>query len=460
MNPERLAAARAELNARGAAALERAGIASTASTPKDRVTVPTRPTIAKEAFRGLLRKVVDTACEDTEASPIAVAATYLGLLAGSIGRSAYQQVGDRAMHCRPFFAIAGDSAKSRKGTSEDAPRKIFEHVAQLLAADPILAPVRIHDGGLSSGEGIAWAIRDPSEEVGKDGLPTDPGVTDKRLVVIEGEFANVLSVCKRDSNTLSSVLRNLWDGRTIAPLTKRDRVRATNPHVVVIGHITAHELTARLDGIDMFNGFLNRFMVLAVHRPKLVPVPLPMPEGALRDLAHDTLNVIRFAQTAGRIDFDANAHAEWATRVYPALAIESGDPAQDALLARADIKCRLLAGLFALLDRRALISVDDLRCALLWVKHWRESVAWVLDSANRQRTDKRAERALAAIVDAGADGITGAQLHQVFDRNLSRGDITRVIEALTGGASPRVRCVVEPTAGRPVQRFIANEFNE
>ena len=77
--------------------------------------------------------------------------------------------------------------------------------------------LRCHIGGLSTGEGIAWAIRDPVEAEGK--LKGDPGVTDKRLLAIESEFDNVLSQLRRDNNTLSATIRNLFDGRDIEPLT-------------------------------------------------------------------------------------------------------------------------------------------------------------------------------------------------------------------------------------------------
>ena len=38
--------------------------------------------------------------------------------------------------------------------------------------------------GLSSGEGLIWAIRDLTTD--------DPGITDRRLLVVEPEFASVL----------------------------------------------------------------------------------------------------------------------------------------------------------------------------------------------------------------------------------------------------------------------------
>jgi hypothetical protein len=49
--------------------------------------------------------------------------------------------------------------------------------------------------GLSSGEGLIWNVRDPIlKTVNGETQVIDEGITDKRLLVVEGEFANVLKV--------------------------------------------------------------------------------------------------------------------------------------------------------------------------------------------------------------------------------------------------------------------------
>jgi hypothetical protein len=74
--------------------------------------------------------------------------------------------------------------------------------------------------GPSSGEGLIWHVRDPIEErqaikdkgrtVGYEMVITDQGVEDKRLLVIEPEFASTLRVMEREGNTLSAQLRQAW----------------------------------------------------------------------------------------------------------------------------------------------------------------------------------------------------------------------------------------------------------
>ena len=95
-----------------------------------------------------------------------------------------------------------------------------------------------------------WAVRDPTEQ--------DPGAADKRLLVVEPEFASVLKQTMRDINTLSPVLRSAWDGRPLQLLTRTAPARATDTHISVIGHITAPELRRHATSIEIDNGFLNR----------------------------------------------------------------------------------------------------------------------------------------------------------------------------------------------------------
>ena len=84
--------------------------------------------------------------------------------------------------------------------------------------------------GLSSGEGVKWAVRDERIE---DKEVVDAGVTDKSLLVIESEFAHALRTTARSGNTLSATIRESWDSGTLATLTKNDPVKATGAHIVL-----------------------------------------------------------------------------------------------------------------------------------------------------------------------------------------------------------------------------------
>jgi hypothetical protein len=132
-----------------------------------------------------------------------------------IGRDAHFQVEATRHHPNEFVVLVGDSSKARKGSS-------FDHVARLLNhADPAFT-ARLTTG-LSSGEGLIWAVRDPQGP--------DPGAVDKRLLVIEPEFATVLKSTGRELSTLSPTLRMNGTQAHIA----RHRPRASRPGLRAVG---------------------------------------------------------------------------------------------------------------------------------------------------------------------------------------------------------------------------------
>src|SRR5262249_15896354 len=136
------------------------------------------------------------------------------------------------------------------------------------------------ESGLSSGEGVIWAVRDSTKRMVKEGKGAqanmveeeiDPGVSDKRLLVAESEFAGGLRVMGREGNILSRVLRDAWDRGDLGTMTKNSPARATGACISVIGHITQTELRQCLDKTEMANGFGNRILFACVRRSKRLP---------------------------------------------------------------------------------------------------------------------------------------------------------------------------------------------
>src|SRR5262249_35869095 len=193
-----------------------------------------------------------------------------------IGRSAHFVVEGDAHHANEYAVMVGRTAKAWKGTSWGRIIRLFREVEEQWADERT-------PSGLSSGEGLIWSVRDPiskREKVnhGKGQAPTyeevesDPGVSDKRLLVYEPEFANVLKQTERQGNTLSTVLRQGWDGNhTLRTMTKNSPARATGAHVSLIGHVTADELRRYLTVTESANGFGNRHLWLCVDRARLLP---------------------------------------------------------------------------------------------------------------------------------------------------------------------------------------------
>ena len=180
-----------------------------------RDTQPWPDPLDEAAFYGLAGVFVRTIEPHTEADPVALLAQFLVSFGNIIGRSAYFVTEADKQFLNLFVVLVGMSAKGRKGTSWGYIRKVCNGAVDAFEKDRIAS-------GLSSGEGLMYAVRDPQYESKPEmekGKPTgkkftvcvDDGVTDKRLIVVEPEFAQVLKVMAREGNTLSPIIRSIWD---------------------------------------------------------------------------------------------------------------------------------------------------------------------------------------------------------------------------------------------------------
>lgn len=419
------------------------------------------PRMAEEGFVPLLREIVEAACSSSEAHPVAVAANVIAFFCAMVGRGIFQRIGDAVIHCRPFLLIVGKSGKARKGTAEHTVREIFKRADAILRVWLATGDrLRIHSGGLSTGEGVGYAIRDEVEadEKGKGG---DAGVSDKRLLVIESEFDNLLSQLRRENNTLSATVRNLFDGRDIEPLTKTSRTRASRPHVVIIGHITGHELKEKSTENDAANGLMNRFMMTYVYRPKLVPLPVPTDETRLDALARRIAEAVSTATSKNlhgnntlECTLSDSAKRLWVER-YPQMTRDR-DGKGGSLLARSEVYARMLAMIFAAMEGRHEIQPSDLLAAIAWVEYWHASVTYVFNCPDEEDgLDPFAAEVLAAI--QAQPGIKLSELQDKWKRKKIK-EVNRALERLLALAPPLVEERQDKsTGGRTAKKYHAIE---
>jgi hypothetical protein len=174
------------------------------------------------AARSQWQRRVLARTQHTEADHAALLLQFLVSFGNAVGRKPYCLIEGTKHYANLFTVLAGASAKARKGTAADRIRQLFE------IADPEWTQKCIR-GGISSGEGIIWAIRDPIFGMKKGELEcTDPGVEDKRLLLDEREYQQALTVMTRPGNIVSRIIRDAWDGRDhIESLTKNLPAKVT-----------------------------------------------------------------------------------------------------------------------------------------------------------------------------------------------------------------------------------------
>jgi hypothetical protein len=387
---------------------------------------------APAAYHGPIGEIVKRLEPETEADPVAILTQLLVAFGAAVGRGSYYEIEATRHHPNEFLLLVGESSRARKGSSWDHVRRLICH------ADPTLQP-RILTG-LSSGEGLVWAVRDPDQ--------SDPGVTDRRLLALEPEFVSVIKSAGREISTLSPTLRSAWDGRPLQLLTRTAPARSTEAHISLIGHITQAELRHHLTQIELANGLANRFVFCACRRTRLLP------EGGSTDpLANTSLlgalgSAIRHARTASRLKLATDARELW-HHAYQQLATVPPAGIAGALCARAEAHVIRLALLYALADGEQQINSEHLQAALALWDYAARSASWALHGATG---DPLAEQIHAAL-QAHPDGLTRSQISNTLQHNRPTNQIQQALNALQ--LAGRANRSPIPTAGRPAELWTA-----
>ena len=199
-----------------------------------RTVVPYPNRLHADAFYGVLGDLVRVIEPATEADPAALLLTNLVLFGNIIGRGPHFIAEGSEHHGNLFVAIVGTTSKGRKGSSLSRARAGFAQMDEAWAKDRVT-------GGLSTGEGLIWFVRDPiskTEAVRQNGRRTgeheqvtvDEGISDKRALFVEEELAAAFGIMSRQGNSLSGTLRQAWDRGNLAFATKNSPARATVAH--------------------------------------------------------------------------------------------------------------------------------------------------------------------------------------------------------------------------------------
>lgn len=384
------------------------------SEARDRRHQPPPPELLSAAFYGPVGEYVLHMAPRTEAAPAAMLASALAAVGALIGRGPTWHIDGAAHHPRFFVLLCGPSASGRKST---AMSRGARQLLRLLDDDFLKARVT---SGLSTGEGLIDAVRDPQPDIERaDGngkakvIPGDPGVQDKRLLVLEDELGGVFQKLGREGNSLSAVLREAWDGRELRTLTRSNKLTATDPHIAIVGCITPADLRQSLKAADVLNGLANRFLLVWTNRAQLLPHgadEAPVPAALRRDL----LEAVDRARRVGVMRWADDGAALWAD-VYPELTAPSAGGSLAALLARGAPQVRRLAMLYAALDGSSSVTRAHLEAALAFWLYCSESTRYVYRTA--ESLTPRQQRILAALHEAGPNGLSLTGVRAAINSN-------------------------------------------
>jgi hypothetical protein len=413
---------------------------------------PKKPQLQPEARHGLAGDVVRLISPYTEADEAALLLNTLAAFGNTINASAFAAVQTTEHPGRLFVALVGETSKGRKDTSWAPIKYLFSQVDKDWKK-------RIK-GNLSSGERLVFNVRDPifkQEPIKEKGKVTgyqevmvDPGESDKRLMVIEPEFASTLTVMAREGNTLSAVVRQAWDDGDLSPMTKNNPITATGAHITLIAFVTKHELLARLDDTSKANGFANRFLWAIVERSKKLPEGAMIPADTMNDLADRLSTAVTFARKGGTLQRDQETKEYWAEVYGP---LSAGKPGlTGAVLSRAEAQVLRLSVLYALLDSTLVINIKHLKAALAVWNYCETSAKAIFGNRLGDRT---ADKILDGLRNAGAAGMAEWDIYELLGRHTAATEKDRALGLIKELNLAKME--IFATTGRPTRKWFVTE---
>jgi Protein of unknown function (DUF3987) len=392
------------------------------------------PTLDPAALYGLPGDVVRTLGPHTEADPVALLLHFLTMFGNVCGDGPHWPVQSTPHPGRLFTLIVGDPADARKGTAGDA-------IEDLMArAEPEWYSDRIQRG-IQSAEALVRLVDDNRSD-------------DRRLMVFEAEFGRLLATLAQRAN-LSATIKSAFDGKTLASTTKdEDRaLRATRPHVSVVGHVQPGVLAERLPDIELTSGFANRFLYAVVARSQL----LPDGGGAVDDAALDALASRICDAVDAAWEFALSTTDPISRRLFEhygmqpriemgrsAVVVErwrelygfgdSPGPLNQRLpgilgdiCSRAYVHVMRLAVVYALADSSPIVELEHLEAAYATWRFCKASARAVFGSVTG---DRNADRMLAAISAAPTHRLTRAEVSLLFHRGKTAKQLDAICEAV------------------------------
>lgn len=422
------------------------------------------PRFSWNACPGLLGDFVRLATRNSEADPAAVCVTALVRFGaevygcGGSGPGPHFYIGETIHPPRLFAVICGNSSKARKGTSRHPVTKLFSR-NHCQPADinswRVALPARESGGPLSTGEGLAHHVRDESDEERERHQRQNPNEPirekgDKRLVILDEEFASGLACTKREGNTLSMGIRCFWDSGDYAPLTKNNPVMVRGAHISILTHITMQELAVCLGDVQAVNGFGNRFLWVCARRAKLVPLPTRMPDVELAPLQRELWRLVGLAQQRGTMTMTSSAEALWES-LYTDLSQEHSGLA-GSIINRAEAQTLRLALIYALFDGQGQIEEAHLQAALALWRYAQESAMYIFGD---RLADPLEEKVLEALK---AGPLTATELSAALNRHVPRERLQPILQQLEG--QQRIRIKKQKNGGRPRLVFTLRAISE
>ncbi|MFF4524182.1 DnaB-like helicase N-terminal domain-containing protein [Streptomyces bluensis] len=371
------------------------------------------PTPHPAVFCGWLGETVRELDPTTEADPVAVLVNLMSAAGAIIGRRPHLWIGNDRHPALLWALTVGATSAGRKGSATSTAKR------PLATAFPEFFGPDHTPRGLNSGEGLIEYVKDDdSDNASRASL-------DKRLWVVESEYAVTMSRGRREGSSLPGVLRQAWDGEDLGSMV-RNSMKATNPHIAILGHITPDEFRAKMQDSEMAGGTYNRFLPIFCHRNLILPESRGADPQLINNLAHAWRTVLNDAAKVDEVKISAEARALYRDEIYPALTEDSASGALAEFTARAAPYTLRAAMVYALCDQVDTIQEEHMNAAWHLINYAHATAAHLVGSGSG---DPKLDKLAAAVRKAGAEGLTGNDIHRLF-KNDRKAERERLMTAL------------------------------
>lgn len=414
--------------------------------------------MSDEAFYGVAGDIVHIIEPHSEASREAILGQLLVEIGNEVGRGSHCKQAS-IHHLNEYVVLVGETSFGRKGTAWVAVQNLRPESKK-----------RERDG-LQSGEAVIHCVRDAiygiipvhkrkAGEAGKaETTLLDEGVEDKRLLIVEEEFARLLNVAARPGNTLSSTLRKGWDGKDILRVEgKISPSKATGAHISMIGHVTAAELLGCMSEVENKNGFSNRVLWIATRRTKEIPIPLWIKWSQHPSVTSHLAKILEtFGPGAGsrQLDWSKEGRTAW-TNFYKSKSKVISDTSTGivaSIIARSHSHVMRLTMLYTILDNSTLMEPKHLQAAVAFWQYCERSAVWVFG----QNTGNKMADKIYWALQREPSGMTRTQINaDVFNRHASKNSLDMAFSALVD--ADLAHFVSERVKGdKPTERWFAKK---
>lgn len=339
-----------------------------------------KPVPDDRIYRGLLGRATEAVADYSEAEPIAILTSLMALLATYIGPNA--KIESRGTQPLEFWpALVGMTGGGRKGTGTNVALGFFENAEhnkhiKINFRDFVRD---IKEGGVpDTGLGFLKNLkRAKDEETGED----------RPQIYIQGEMDTMISSLKKNTK-LGSVLRAGWDGKPIVYESGVEAIEINRPHFGLILHVQPENVLAVKKSKDLSGGTYNRVLWFFVNQEKTLATFGKKEENVrLRELYREyarqlEINASR-ARAVGLVTVsDETAHL-FDRIIKPALTTLANAHRDLAQFTQRSLAHVLRIGsLYALIDGRTEVVIEDFQAALALVEYSIRSVVYVLTPGN------------------------------------------------------------------------------